>query len=131
MLATVSPTASTSLRKPIARPEKMTPQEGPSIALGSTLSSDEGEQESDPQQPSPAAKGELDLVRHDAKEPTDTEHAVIVERGKSLGGLAANIYGKVDKSVLEHLKRHNPQIENINVIQVGQRIFFPPIPVSE
>jgi hypothetical protein len=48
-----------------------------------------------------------------------------------LGQLAANFYGKVDRSILEHLKRHNPDIENINVIQVGQRIFFPPIPLHE
>jgi general secretion pathway protein A len=128
--ATASPTAVTTLRQPITRPESITPKEGQPIS-GPVLSSAQGEEDVISQQPAPAVKDDLDVVLHTAKEPTDSERAVIVQQGNSLGQLAANFYGKVDRGVLEHLKKHNPEIENINVIQVGQRIFFPPMPVHE
>jgi len=128
--ATASPTAVTTLRHPITRPESSTPQEGQPIT-GPVLSSAQEEEDVISQQPDPATKDDPDLVLHTAKELRDSERAVIVQRGNSLAQLAANVYGKVDRSILEYLKKHNPEIENINVIQVGQRIFFPPIPVRE
>ena len=128
--ATASPTAVTMLRQPITRPESSTPQEGQPIS-DPVLSSAQGEEDIISQQSAPAAKDDPDLVLHTAKELRDSERAVIVQQGNSLGQLATSFYGKVDRSILEYLKKHNPEIENINVIQVGQRIFFPPIPVHE
>ncbi len=128
--ATASPTAVSTQRQPITRPESIASEEGQSIT-GPVISSVHGEQDVISHRPAPAAKENLDPVLHTLEEPTDSERAVIVQQGNSLGQLAANFYGKVDRSILEHLKKHNPEIENINVIQVGQRIFFPPIPVHE
>lgn len=53
---------------------------------------------------------------------------VIVKAGDSLSKLAGSIYGRMDQSVLNLLKENNPDIENINMINVGRKIYFPPLP---
>ena len=56
---------------------------------------------------------------------------VTVKPGDTLAQLATDVYGWADQKVLEFVKRHNPEITNINWIRVGQRIVFPPLSQKE
>lgn len=49
----------------------------------------------------------------------------IVAPGDTLAGLTFQVYGRVDRPLLEVVKTHNPDIINIDRIQVGQVIEFP------
>ncbi|MDA8232613.1 MAG: AAA family ATPase [Magnetospirillum sp.] len=64
--------------------------------------------------PVPAEDG-LDVVR-------------IAAPGDTLAGLTAEIYGKADKEHLDWVKAHNPEIIDVDRIQVGQVIAFPALP---
>jgi len=59
------------------------------------------------------------------------EITIIVKEGETLLELAANVYGRSDESILNLLKKHNPGIKNINFIEVGQKIVFPPLTASD
>jgi cell division septation protein DedD len=54
---------------------------------------------------------------------------VIVKRGDTLMQLAVDVYGRADTTTLELIRRHNPQIVDVNRISVGQELRFPPLPV--
>ena len=56
-----------------------------------------------------------------------------MKEGDSLSGLAESIYGygRMDPSIFSLLKEHNLDIKNINMINVGQKIYFPPLPVED
>ncbi|HTH17300.1 MAG TPA: AAA family ATPase, partial [Magnetospirillum sp.] len=49
----------------------------------------------------------------------------IVAPGDTLAGLTFQVYGRVDRPLLDVVKTHNPDIVNIDRIQVGQVIEFP------
>lgn len=51
-----------------------------------------------------------------------------VKRGDSLAKMATEVYGKFDLAVLDWVKHHNPHIHNVNRIEVGETITFPPLP---
>lgn len=52
----------------------------------------------------------------------------IVAPGDTLAGLASEVYGRVDGKALNWVKHHNPDITNLDRIQIGQVIEFPEIP---
>ncbi|HLO78940.1 MAG TPA: AAA family ATPase [Magnetospirillum sp.] len=49
----------------------------------------------------------------------------IVAPGDTLANLAFQVYGRVDRALLDAVKNRNPEIVNIDRIQVGQVIEFP------
>ncbi|MBC7954189.1 MAG: AAA family ATPase [Rhodospirillaceae bacterium] len=49
----------------------------------------------------------------------------IVAPGDTLAGLTFDVYGKVDRPLLDLVQSYNPEIVNIDRIQVGQLIEFP------
>jgi len=51
-----------------------------------------------------------------------------VKPGDTLLGLAMEIYGYADKRALEQIQRENPEIRDVNLIEVGQKIVFPKSP---
>lgn len=51
----------------------------------------------------------------------------IVAPGDTLAGLTFDVYGRVDRPMLDWVKRNNPEIVNIDRIAVGQMIEFPPV----
>lgn len=55
---------------------------------------------------------------------------IVVKEGDTLAALATRHYGRVDPSILGLLKRNNPEIKNIDLINVGQKIIFPPLSKS-
>lgn len=52
---------------------------------------------------------------------------VVVKEGDTLTELAAMVYGRVDEAILSAVKGGNPHIRDINRIDVGQEILFPPL----
>ena len=67
-------------------------------------------------------------------EPTAQQTLTVLE-GQTLRELALEAYGEADEAILAMLQEVNPVIEDINLIEVGQRITFPPLsmegPVSD
>lgn len=51
----------------------------------------------------------------------------IAAPGDTLAGLTFQVYGRVDRPLLDVVKNHNPEIVNIDRISVGQVIEFPPL----
>ena len=51
----------------------------------------------------------------------------VVRPGDTLAKLAMEVYGYTDRNLLKLIQQHNPIIRNINLINVGQKIVFPPI----
>jgi type II secretory pathway predicted ATPase ExeA len=56
---------------------------------------------------------------------TGFSKSVLVKDGDTLIRLAEKVYGNVGEEELELLKRFNPEITNLNNIDVGQKIAFP------
>lgn len=50
----------------------------------------------------------------------------VVRRGETLAGLVRETYGSVDRELIELVKKNNPDIANIDVIQEGEKLYFPP-----
>jgi type II secretory pathway predicted ATPase ExeA len=57
--------------------------------------------------------------------------SIVIQEGDTLTELATEVYGWVDQRVFDLLKKNNPDISDINLIHVGQKIVFPPLPKSE
>jgi general secretion pathway protein A len=49
----------------------------------------------------------------------------VARRGDTLAKLVMETYGSVDRKLLELVKQRNPRITNVNLIQEGERIYFP------
>jgi hypothetical protein len=58
----------------------------------------------------------------------ETWETVIVKPGDSVSKLLLMVYGRVNENNLKLVHKHNPQIEDIDIIEVGQKIIFPPLP---
>jgi len=67
-------------------------------------------------------------VQVEDKEPM--EKTVVIKEGDCLSELAGTVYGHLDENILNLLHKHNPEIENMNLIVAGQKIIFPPLPES-
>jgi len=52
---------------------------------------------------------------------------IIVKQGDTLAQLSAHIYGRVNDRILSLVKEHNPDIKNVDRIDVGQKIVFPSV----
>jgi general secretion pathway protein A len=57
--------------------------------------------------------------------------SLIVKKGDSVSKLLVDIYGRVDDEMLEAFKHLNPNVRNINKIEVGKKVFLPPAPPAE
>lgn len=49
----------------------------------------------------------------------------IVREGNNLWGLTKDVYGSTNNEVIKWVKQNNPQIEDVDLIQVGDEIVFP------
>lgn len=60
-----------------------------------------------------------------------TEKGIItVKPGDTLLALSIEVYGYADERTLQLVQRENPKIEDVNLIEVGQKIVFPKPPSS-
>jgi type II secretory pathway predicted ATPase ExeA len=48
-----------------------------------------------------------------------------VKPGDTLLGLAIEVYGYADKRILKQIQKENPEIRDVNLIEIGQKIVFP------
>lgn len=56
---------------------------------------------------------------------------VIVKKGDNLTELAIQVYGWTDEGIINLLKKNNPDLLDVNLIEIGQEIVFPPLAKSE
>jgi general secretion pathway protein A len=77
----------------------------------------------------PETGGMEDSIRDKAYKSVET--SVIVKEGDTLTELATNAYGYANDEILNLIQEHNPEIQDINIIEVGQTINFPPLSISE
>jgi len=57
----------------------------------------------------------------------DIFKSVIAQPGDTVIQLAASVYSRTDEEVLNLIQKYNPEIKDINWIDVGQEIIFPPL----
>ncbi|MCX5798007.1 MAG: hypothetical protein NTU90_00300 [Proteobacteria bacterium] len=50
---------------------------------------------------------------------------ITVKKGDHLRKLIIDVYGFVNNGLLESVHQNNPQIKDVNIIKVGERIVFP------
>ncbi|MBW1997915.1 MAG: AAA family ATPase [Deltaproteobacteria bacterium] len=82
-----------------------------------------------PVSPEPHKAGE-DKSKSDVaseKNPIESSKYIIVKEGDTLLELAAQIYGRADEEILGLLKQHNPHIDDLDLIKVGEKVIFPPL----
>jgi hypothetical protein len=60
----------------------------------------------------------------ETEEPSTT---IVVKEGDTLTAMALSVYGQADENIINLVKRHNPQLEDINLLKVGEKIVFPPL----
>jgi hypothetical protein len=53
-----------------------------------------------------------------------------VQPGDQLAKVARDVYGVSNQAVLAWIKHNNPHLLNVNRIDVGMQLIFPPLPVS-
>jgi type II secretory pathway predicted ATPase ExeA len=68
---------------------------------------------------------EKDIVIPGTDKPLFTH--IIVKEGDTLAQLSADIYGRVDDRILSLLKEHNPDIKDVDRIDIGQKLVFPSV----
>jgi type II secretory pathway predicted ATPase ExeA len=56
---------------------------------------------------------------------------VVVKEGDTLSKLMAEIYGRFDGVILQEVKKQNPKIWNVDLIEIGQEVIFPIVPKKE
>ncbi len=80
----------------------------------------------------PSATPEVDAPGNptETSEPTSPAAPVVrtIKKGDQLTKLAVEVYGASNQTVLAWIKKHNPQLRDMNRIGVGEQITFPPLP---
>ena len=61
------------------------------------------------------------------KRNEDLFKSFIAQPGDTVIQLAASVYSRTDEAVLNLIQKYNPEIKDINWIDVGQEIIFPPL----
>jgi LysM repeat protein len=126
--------------KPADQPE--TPGSPVQVARAGTVADPDSVAPPKARQP-PAKEGEAaagDVLAHPPEEataavptaPQDAPHIdgvrfseVVVRSGDSMSGIAMRKYGQASYTILDLLKLANPQVEDIDIIPVGQTIRLP------
>ena len=64
-------------------------------------------------------------------EDRDPWKNIIVKNGDTLAELAISVYGHVNDNILKLIKKFNPEIKDIDLIEKNQKIVFPPLSLLE
>jgi len=51
-----------------------------------------------------------------------------IQKGDQISKVAREVYGVSNRAVFEWIKKNNPQLQNVNRIDVGMQLTFPPLP---
>jgi phage tail protein X len=53
-----------------------------------------------------------------------------VKRGDQIVKVALEVYGSSNSAVLDWIKKNNPQLRNVNRLEVGMQLALPPLPAD-
>jgi Tfp pilus assembly protein FimV len=51
-----------------------------------------------------------------------------IQKGDQIAKVAQEVYGVSNPAVLAWIKQNNPQLQNVNRLDVGMQLTFPPLP---
>jgi general secretion pathway protein A len=60
--------------------------------------------------------------------PSAFPRVVLLQKGDSISKMALEMYGFINPALMERIRHHNPHIENIDRVAVGEEILFPAFP---
>lgn len=79
----------------------------------------------------------MDTAKESVASPPSDETVTVapgtlyaVRKGDYITRLAAEIYGVSNPTVLEWIRKHNPQLRNLNRVDVGMQLILPPLPAN-
>jgi general secretion pathway protein A len=66
----------------------------------------------------------------EAPEPSPAVPATVrtVKKGDQITRVALEIYGSSNSAVLDWIRKNNPQLQNLNRVEVGMQLILPPLP---
>jgi general secretion pathway protein A len=129
----VRPLSSQILQERVMVPEKKQEHEAPGI------NRDQTEVEPEETSPSSERRAENSLVTLVSPEETRLAESppapqeqqfskvLLVKPGDTLLELAIQVYGKANEKIIAFIQQSNPGINNVDRIEVGQEILFPPL----
>jgi phage tail protein X len=53
-----------------------------------------------------------------------------IHKGDQIAKVAREVYGVSNPAVVAWIKQNNPHLQNVNRLDVGMHLTFPPLPVS-
>ena len=62
--------------------------------------------------------------------PTVATTVRTVKKGDQIARVALEVYGSSSNAVLDWIKKNNPQLRNVNLVDVGTQLTLPPLPVG-
>jgi len=72
----------------------------------------------------------LEPAQHVAFPQTVSVVVRTMQKGDQLAKVAREVYGVSNQAILAWIKHNNPHLQNVNRINVGIQLTFPPLPVS-
>jgi LysM repeat protein len=75
-------------------------------------------------------QGAVDNVSPILKTKKTPATLITVKRGDTLTKLAIDQYGRVDGEILDMIKQQNPNLNNVDLISIGQEILFPALSIK-
>jgi len=60
--------------------------------------------------------------------PTAPVVVRIIQKGDQISKVAQEVYGISNPTVFAWIKQNNPQLQNVNRLDVGMQLTFPPLP---
>ena len=104
------------------------PQETPAAARDSLLPVSS----STPAFPTPPPQLVVSPRDPETSEPAPTVPVTVrtVKRGDLVGRVALEVYGSANSAVLDWIRKNNPQLRDVNRVEVGTQLTLPPLPAS-
>jgi nucleoid-associated protein YgaU len=65
-----------------------------------------------------------------APSPTGPDTFYTVKPGDQISKIAGEVYGVWSPAVREWIKKHNPDLRDMNRIEVGMQLALPPLPAG-
>jgi general secretion pathway protein A len=68
----------------------------------------------------------------EASEPSTAVPATVrtVKKGDQIARVALEVYGSSNSAVLDWIRKNNPQLQNLNRVEVGMQLTLPPLPAG-
>jgi general secretion pathway protein A len=68
----------------------------------------------------------------EASEPSTVVPATVrtVKKGDQIARVALEVYGSSNSAVLDWIRKNNPQLQNLNRVEVGMQLTLPPLPAG-